>query len=30
MSGGLYLTLPTFPVAAFAQKYFTRGVSLAT
>lgn len=29
MSGGLYLTLPTFLIAVFAQKYFTRGVSLA-
>ena len=29
MAGGLYLTLPTFLIAVFAQKYFTRGVSLA-
>jgi ABC-type glycerol-3-phosphate transport system permease component len=26
MSGGLYLTLPTFLIAAFAQKYLARGV----
>lgn len=26
MSGGLYLTLPTFLIALFAQKYLTRGV----
>jgi ABC-type glycerol-3-phosphate transport system permease component len=26
MAGGLYLTLPTFLIAVFAQKYLTRGV----
>ena len=26
MSGGLYLTLPTFLIAAFAQQYLARGV----
>jgi ABC-type glycerol-3-phosphate transport system permease component len=26
MSGGLYLTLPTFVIAVFAQKYLARGV----
>lgn len=26
MAGGLYLTLPTFMIALFAQKYLTRGV----
>ena len=26
MSGGLYLTLPTFLIAVFAQKYLARGV----
>jgi ABC-type glycerol-3-phosphate transport system permease component len=25
MSGGLYLTLPTCPIAFVAQKYLTRG-----
>lgn len=26
MSGGLYLTLPTFLIAFLAQKYLTRGL----
>jgi ABC-type glycerol-3-phosphate transport system permease component len=26
MSGGLYLTLPTFLIALLAQKYLTRGL----